>query len=60
MGSDAAGIDLIGELKLRQWARLNYVPESDRTDDWHPIILDEMRRRDGELSESATLQIGNN
>lgn len=52
MGSESAGIDLIGELRLRQWARLNYVPESDRTDDWHPIVLDEMRRRDGELSES--------
>lgn len=59
MGSETSGIDLIGELKLRQWARLNYVPKRDRTDDWHPIVLDEMRRRDGELSESDVTQSGN-
>lgn len=59
MGSESAVIDLIGELKLRQWARLNYVRKSDRTDDWHPIILDEMRRRDCELSEPDGAEAGN-
>ena len=50
-GSETSGIDLIRELRLRHWARTNYVPEEIRPDDWHPVVLDEMRRRDEELSE---------
>ena len=50
--SDTSGIDLIRELRLRHWARTNYVPEELRPDDWHPVVLDEMRRRDEELGES--------
>jgi hypothetical protein len=41
-------IDLIDELRLRRWARENYVAGEDRDDEWHPIILDEMIRRDAE------------
>lgn len=44
-------IDLIEELRLRRWARENYVPSDERDARWHPIILEEMRRRDGEVSE---------
>ena len=45
---------LIEELRLRQWARRNYVPAQWRCDeDWHSIVLDEMRRRDAELQELA-------
>jgi hypothetical protein len=51
-GSEASGIDLIRELRLRQWARTHYVPEATRPDDWHPVVLDEMRRRDEELYEA--------
>ena len=48
---ESLGIDLIRELRLRQWARTNYVPETGRSADWHPVVLDEMRRRDEELGE---------
>ncbi len=45
-------ISLIQELRLRQWARRNYVPsESRRDDEWHPVVLDEMRRRDQERQD---------
>lgn len=49
--SDTSGIDLIRELRLRHWARTNYVSVDIRPDDWHPVVLDEMRRRDEELGE---------
>lgn len=41
-------VDLIEELRLRRWARENYVPATQRDTTWHPIILDEMGRKDGE------------
>lgn len=53
--SDTLGIDLIRELRLRQWARTNYVPADMRSPSWHALVLDEMRRRDAELSESGAL-----
>lgn len=46
-GSD---VDAVEELRLRAWARRNYTPADDRDADWHPIILDEMRRKDREHS----------
>ena len=46
-------IDLIEELRLRRWARENYVPADERNRGWHPIILEEMRRKDGEVSEAV-------
>ena len=45
--------DLIEELRLRRWARENYVPADERDAGWHPIILEEMRRKDGEVSEAV-------
>ncbi len=43
-------VDFIAELRLRQWARNNYIPAMVRQDsDWHPIVLDEMRRKDADL-----------
>jgi hypothetical protein len=42
-------LDLASELRLRRWARLNYVSPDRRPDSWHPIVLDEMRCRDEEL-----------
>lgn len=51
VASDSAPIDLIGEFQLRHWARVNYIPADMRGSDLHPVVLDEMRRRDEELSE---------
>ena len=45
--------DLIEELRLRRWARENYVPADERDAGWHPIILEEMRRKDGEVHEAV-------
>jgi len=44
-------IDLIEELRLRRWARENYVPTGERDVRWHPIIHEEMRRKDNEVSD---------
>jgi hypothetical protein len=44
-----ADVDFIEELRLRRWARENYVPSLDRNHGWHPIILEEMNRKDEEL-----------
>jgi hypothetical protein len=46
-----AELDLVKELRLRQWARANYVPRADRCETWHPVVMDEMHRRDEELAE---------
>ena len=43
-----ADLDFIEELRLRRWARENYVAEAERNDGWHPIVLDEMNRKDAE------------
>jgi hypothetical protein len=43
-----ADIDPIEEMRLRTWARQHYAPRQDRDASWHPIVLDEMRRKDGE------------
>ena len=39
-------VDLVEEIRLRTWARLNYHSPEERNGEWHPIILDEMARRD--------------
>jgi hypothetical protein len=41
-------VDPIDEMRLRTWARKNYAPASKRPADWHPIILDEMGKKDRE------------
>ena len=51
----STNIDLIRELRLRQWARGHYVRLESRSRSWHPIVLDEMRRRDEELLEAGVL-----
>ena len=45
--------DLIAELRLRRWARENYVPTPQRDTAWHPIIHDEMTRKDREAADSS-------
>ena len=51
LSSVAAEVDFIEELRLRRWARENYVDRSQRQLSWHPVILDEMTRKDNEVSE---------
>jgi len=50
---DNISVDLIEELRLRQWARRNFVPAVERCADWHPIVLAEMTFRDQELAENS-------
>ena len=48
-----ADVDFIEELQLRRWARENYVPREVRNAAWHPIIHEEMTRKDRKASETA-------
>ncbi len=43
-------IDFIEELQLRRWARENYVPQNQRQRTWHPVVHDEMIKKDHELT----------
>ncbi len=49
MRTVSAEVDFIEELRLRRWARLNYVPPDQRDQEWHPVVIDEMNKKDGEL-----------
>ncbi len=53
--SVGAEVDFIEELKLRRWAREHYVPNDRRETSWHPVILDEMNRKDLERQEAQTV-----
>ena len=53
--SVGAEVDFIEELKLRRWAREHYVPRDRRESNWHPVIHDEMVRKDHEQSEVETV-----
>ena len=46
-------MDILSELRLRRWARENYVPAAERASFWDPIVLDEMRTRDEELAAAS-------
>ena len=41
--------DLLEELRLRRWARENYVPVERRDQTWHACVLEEMGRKDLEM-----------
>jgi hypothetical protein len=41
-------VDLVEEMRLRTWARKNYVAICERDEAWHPVIIDEMTRMDDE------------
>ena len=43
-------VDPVEELRLRCWARRNYVPIRERELSWNPVVLEEMQARDEELS----------
>ena len=47
----------MSELRLRMFARENYVTSDERDDaKWHPIVIDEMRRRDHEVATQNSTQ----
>lgn len=48
---DLPEIDLIEELRLRRWARENYRPAESREPSLHPLVLDEMTRKDSEVGD---------
>ena len=50
----AVKIDLVEELRLRRWARMNFVPAGQRSEAWHPVILDEMQVQDGEAKQPTS------
>lgn len=49
-----AELDVIEELRLRRWARENYVPRGKRQMAWHPVIHEEMAKKDTELNYRDT------
>src|SRR5436189_170981 len=55
LSSVGAEVDFIEELRLRRWAREHYVPGGQRKLSWHPVVLDEMARKDHDL-ERVSLQ----
>lgn len=50
-----SSVDPVEELRLRRWARENFVPPDNRDPSWHAVIQDEMRKRDEELDFYANL-----
>ena len=49
MPTERPCLELTYELRLRRWARQNYVAAAERLATWHPVILDEMARRESEI-----------
>ncbi|QDU17828.1 hypothetical protein CA11_56770 [Gimesia maris] len=45
-------ISMVRELRLRSWARTHYVTADQRKETWNPVVLDEMKIKDQEMSES--------
>jgi len=43
-------VDAVEEIRLRTWARRHYTPAEKRDETLHPVILDEMLRKDQELN----------
>lgn len=56
--SSVGPMDVVEELRLRRWARENYVPAAERDGLWHPVILEEMCRRDLEMADKPDLRRG--
>lgn len=49
--SVTAELDFIEELRLRRWAREHHVPQDQRKESWHPVILQEMAKKDFDLNQ---------
>ena len=52
LSSVVAEVDFIEELRLRRWAREHYVSRQQREMSWHPVVLDEMDRKEIEMVET--------
>jgi hypothetical protein len=52
-----AEVDFIEELRMRRWAREHYVPQESRERTWHPVVIDEMQRKDLEQTEVEAISI---
>jgi hypothetical protein len=52
-----AEVDFIEELRLRRWARQHYVPPEQRDSSWHPVVLDEMDKKDVEVNDPEIASI---
>jgi hypothetical protein len=50
--SRSADVDFIQELQLRRWAREHYVPRGQRQHTWHPIVHEEMEKKEFEGSKA--------
>ena len=50
VAEERSDVDVIEEIRLRTWARQNYTAEDERDGTWHPVVLEEMRRRDREIT----------
>src|SRR5262245_53038350 len=51
-GNVGAELDFIEELRLRRWARENHVSREHRETSWHPVIHEEMSRKDRDMAEA--------
>ncbi len=52
VSSVSAELDFIQELRLRRWAREHYVPRNERQSNWHPVVHEEMDKKD--LEQTVT------
>jgi hypothetical protein len=57
MNSVLGDLDFIEELRLRRWARENYVPRGQRQTSWHPVVHEEMERKDHEESPPSAITV---
>ena len=48
MHATLTDVDFIEEIRLRRWARENYVPADERDETWHVVVLEEMHAKDRE------------
>lgn len=55
MNSMTSEVDFIEELRLRRWAREHYVSAERRETNMHPVVIDEMRRKDREMSTAYSM-----
>ena len=46
-------VDPVEEMRLRTWARKYYCTADERDAEWHPVVLEEMIRKDREATVRA-------
>lgn len=57
MSNRTEKLEFVAELRLRQWARRNYVAAAERRDsDWHAVVVDEMQQMDRLRDEISATQ----